>query len=179
LSTKPHLSSIGVLLTSTPAGLHQKRAERYIQTLKSKKRAMLAQLSYELPSELQAEAYMSTIKHMNYTSNKTSGLYTPHQLVTHTKPTIPKYYFGQTGVFHSLRQDTPDNRGEWGIFLSHGDTNNYLRAYFPLRHSVFSRRKFIPHDTFPSEWNLLPRLRSPSHNNHNNSTINQPDPPST
>jgi hypothetical protein len=51
LSAKPELSMLGIQLTSTPAGLHEKRAERYIQTLKSRKRAMLAQLSYELPSE--------------------------------------------------------------------------------------------------------------------------------
>ena len=159
LSTKDGLATYGIQFSSTPAGFHEKRAERYIQTLKSRIRATLAQLSYKLPVELYAEAYICGMHSMNITCNKVSGDVTPYQLVTHTKPFVPQYSFGETGVFHSLRDDSSDT-GEWGIFLNHGTTSNYYRAYLPLRHAVYSKRKFIPEPTYPPELKLLPRLIS-------------------
>ena len=154
------MSLLGIRFSTTPAGLHEKRVERYIQSIKGRKRAMLASLHYELPAELEAEAYMSAIALWNRSPNKQSGQVTPYQIVKRRKPILPEYYFGQTGVFHLLRKkEENDRRSEWGIFIGIGEVNNYLRAYVPHRKHVFSMRKFVPNDNVPSEWNFKPRIR--------------------
>jgi len=172
-STKDELAIYGIKLTTTPADFHEKRAERYIQTLKSRIRATLAQLPYKLPKYLYAEAYLAGMHNMNITCNKVSSTVTPYQLVTHTKPFIPKYSFGQTGVFHHVRSDAKDNHGEWGIFLNYGSSSNYIRTYIPHRNLVYSRRTFEPHDTYPPEWKFESRMTL----KHPNITI--PNPPTS
>jgi hypothetical protein len=153
-----------VKLTPTPADFHEKRAERYIQTLKERKRAKEVQWNYEIPSKLEAELYLSTIRDMNTTPNKVSSPYTPYQLVKHHKPTTPKYQFGELGLFYSRRKYTP-SRGEYGIFISQGDNQNYYRAYISHRNNMFSRRKFVPTPTatIPPEWNLKSKFHHEEH----------------
>ena len=97
---------------------------------------------------------------MNLTPNKVSYPLTPHQIVTNSKAFLPRYYFGQTGVFHFKRKDSPDIRSEWGLFLGYGDSSNYLRAYIPTRKLVYSRRTFKPNEKFAPEWNFKPRITS-------------------
>eukprot|EP00981_Chlorochromonas_danica_P008701 scaffold2284_cov212-Ochromonas_danica.AAC.1 len=156
-------------MSSTPAGLHEKRIERSIQTLKGRYRALLASLPYELPAKLHCEAYLYAMNSMNMVPNKQTGpSMSPYLLVRRERPKLPLYYFGQTGIFYTQRQDSPDLRGEWGILLGQGDSPNYLRAYIPMRDGVYSKRKFIPHPEYPPEWNLLPRIRP-----HNQQTANR------
>lgn len=159
MSAKAELAALGVHLDSTPPDLHEKRAERYIQTLKRRKAAMLASLPYELPGKLEGEAYLAAIRCMNLTPNKASGSHSPYQLVTRKRPDLPLYYFGQTGVFNMKRQDKPDEHGEWGIFLGYGNVNGFLRAYIPHRDGVYGKRKFIPNPRYPNEWNLSIRVK--------------------
>jgi len=161
---KPYLASRGIHLSPTPAGHHEKTVERSIQTLKGRKRAMLAALAYELPPELDAEAYMTAIKLMNCTVNSASGVLTPHQLVTGQRPTIPPYYFGQTGLFYSRNKKNPEMRAHWGILTGFGDHNGYLRAWAPGHTTVLSRMKFVPHPAYPAEWKLKPRIKIGSKN---------------
>ena len=161
-STKDLIAKYGIQLHTTPSELHEKRCERYIQTLKSRKRAVLAALSYELPTALEGEALTYVANLMNLTPNTVTGTISPYQLVTGRKAQFPLYYFGQTGIFHSHRKDM-DVKGEWGIFLGYGShSHQYLRAYIPLRSAVYSRRKFVPHPHVPSEWNFPARLRPPA-----------------
>lgn len=54
-AVRSYIASRGVELTHTPADLHENRIERKIQTLKNRRRAILAGLPYELPSDLEAE----------------------------------------------------------------------------------------------------------------------------
>jgi hypothetical protein len=161
-ATEKDMAPLGIELSSTPAGFHQKRAKRYIQTLKARKRAILASLSYQLPDKLEAEAYLAAMHSMNIVVNTVSGIHTPYQLVTRRKPFIPQFHFGQTGVFHSRRKDTPDQRGEWGLFLSFGSSPRYLRCYIPVRDNVYSRSTFDPHPNYPKEWKFKERLSLPS-----------------
>ena len=55
------LAALGIDVSPTPAGLHEKKVERYIQTIKDRKRSMLAGLSYELPAHLECEAYLDAM----------------------------------------------------------------------------------------------------------------------
>lgn len=157
-SLKLYLAQKNIELTTTPAGLHEKRIERAIQTLKGRRRAMLASLQYELPPQLEAESYIAATTALNSTSSSNTTPYTPYHLVTGRKPFQPQFYFGQTGLFHARRTDKPNARAEWGIFLSYGDAPGSLRAYIPSRSGVYSHRKFIPHPAVPAEWKYKPRL---------------------
>lgn len=157
-SLKLYLAQKKIDLTTTPAGLHEKRVERAIQTLKGRRRAMLASLPYELPPQLEAESYIAATTALNSTSSSNTAPYTPYHLVTGRKPFQPQFYFGQTGLFHARRTDKPNARAEWGIFLSYGDAPGSLRAYIPSRSGVYSHRKFIPHPAVPAEWKYKPRL---------------------
>lgn len=159
---QPYLAGRGIILSHTPADLHENRIERKIQALKARRRAILAQLPYELPLVLEAESYVYAAWSMNTTSTKTSAPSTPYHLVTGRKPFSPEFYFGQTGLFQTRRKDSPDMRAEWGIFLGYGDGPGSLRAYIPMRNGVYSRRYFVPHPGYPAEWNLVPRVRAPN-----------------
>lgn len=159
LKAKQPLGLLGVQLTATPAGMHEKRVERYIQTLKARKRAMLASLPYKLPTKLEGELYQAAAKGMNDSSNTVSQPYTPRQIVTGQRPEIPEFKFGQPGITHSRRDDDRNLRAEYGIFLSHGDAIGSIRVYIPLRDQVYSRRVFKALDHVPQEWGFEPRLR--------------------
>jgi hypothetical protein len=148
----------GIRLTTTPAGLHEKRAERYIRTFKERKAAIQASLPYIIPAELEAELSVHTAFTINNTPNKVSGNKTPWEIMTGRKPKLPKYYFGQTGLFYTKRSDQPDMRAEWGIFIGlREDGVNNLRAHIPTRRTIYSRRKFVPMVGYPPEWGFLPR----------------------
>ena len=158
---KKHLGPRGVRIESTPAGLHEKHVENRIGTIKNRKNAMLASLPYELPAELEGEAYMDAITWLNRIPNKTTGpTTTPYQLFTGQKTFIPRYYFGQWGLFYNKKQGA-DMPSEWGIFIGYGSNPKYLRCYNPLTKTVTSKRRFDPSTSYPTAWNLKPRLRPP------------------
>jgi len=165
---KPHLQARGITFSSTPAGLHEKRIERYIQTLKKRAAAIQASLDYVVPPQLEAELYIAAAISMNSSSNTSSSPLTPFHLVTGRKPRIPQFHFGQVGLFKGVNKDQPT---EWGIFLGYGDAPNSFRAYFPFRRGVQSRRKFLPHPVVPKEWGFAPRIGKPG---RSLPSVNQP-----
>ena len=91
-----HLAQYGVKVSPTPSGLHEKRAERCIRTIKEHKAAVTADLAYELPKDLDCEAFMDTINWLNRMPNTdTRETFTsPYQLVTGKKCALPTYAFG-------------------------------------------------------------------------------------
>jgi hypothetical protein len=161
IACKTHLGMKNVVLTALPAGEHEEIAERNIQTIRARKRSAEAALTYQLPANLEAEAFIAAAAGLNRTPCSRSGLFTPTQLVTGQKPFIPKHYFGEVGLFHKRRQDNTDQRSEWGIFMCHGDTKKSLRAYIPTRQQMYSMLKFVPYPSCPKEWNFKPRIRPP------------------
>jgi hypothetical protein len=159
---KKHLGPLGIEVTSTPAGLHEKRVERTIRTIKEKRNAMLCGLWYELPPQLEAESYMDAITWLNRMPNSTTGPYsTPQMLFARNggKTFVPRYHFGQIGLFYD-KKDEAHQRSIYGIFLGYGPTQNYLRCYNPLMKTVTSKRKFDPLRGCPAVWNLKTRFRS-------------------
>lgn len=169
-STKQFLAGYKIEYNFTPAEHHEKRVERYIQTLKKRKMAILASLDYELPDDLEAEAFIAAAHSMNSSSCKVSAPYTPYHLVTGKKVIIPVFYFGQTGLFKGV---TKDKSAVWGIFIGYNNAPNSLRAYIPSTQGggrIVSRRKFEPHNSYPKEWKLLPRI-------HNKDPQRQQDTP--
>ena len=141
--------------------------ERAIQTLKSKMRAMKADLDYQLPTHLTGELLAAAVSAINAIPNSRSGPFTtPYTLVTKKRPHLKKFKFGQVGLCECRRQDSPDTRAEWGIYM--GTTSNasgHIRVYIPERGMLYSRRSFkIPPrspsvsepSSVPKEWNYPP-----------------------
>lgn len=155
------LAELGILATVTPAGLHNRKCERYIQTHVGRERSIKADLPYELPPKLDYHLALWTVTMSNQVPNLQVQLTTPYELFTGKKPFVPLFKFGQTGVFYAARPDS-DQKGEWGIFLGHRDNliNSFI-GYVPLRDQFYSLRKFQPVETYPTEWNFKPRLRPP------------------
>ena len=152
----------------TPAGLHNKRVEKAMQTLKSKMRAIKADLDYKLPKCLAGELLAAAATAINSTPNTRSGdRTTPFELVTGRKPKAKTFRFGQVGMCESRRQDDPDNMSEWGMYVgSSSNVEGHMRIYIPMRGQVYSRRSFTlpPRNpqgssiSAPREWGFEPRL---------------------
>lgn len=158
-SHRQALGSLGIRLETTPAGMHNRRCERYIQTHGKICRSIRASLPYELPSELALELVHAAARSMNSSCSSVSRTKTPLQLVTGQRPTIPKYIFGQPGLVYSPRKDE-DRLAEWGIFIRERSEKHDYAIYFPMRRGVlYSRRKFEATTNYPKEWGLTPRIR--------------------
>jgi hypothetical protein len=157
---KKPLGMIGVHLEAYPPGLFEKRAERSIQTVKARKRTVLASLPYELPPELECELYLSIIAAMNDVPNSTSAPLSPTQLVTHRKPTPRPYSFGQTGLYYV--NTNKEMRSAWAIYLGSNTRGNGHRLFVPQPPGtgrVVVAMKFQPMDQWPEHWHLKPRTR--------------------
>jgi hypothetical protein len=157
MSTKTFLGKYGILLTSTPTGLHQKRAERNWQTIQDRARSAKAHLKYEWPHYLDGELYKSMCDLINRSSNSASDKHTPEQLFTGKRSTIPSFYIGQ--VVLALRKNkTEDKRAEPAIYIGESDTHNSHRVYIPTVKEFYSVRKCTALNNYPAEWGLTPRL---------------------
>ena len=62
-----------ISISTTPAGLHEKKSERSIQTINRKLAATKAALSYVLQSVLEAEAYITVIQLYNIVPTCNTG----------------------------------------------------------------------------------------------------------
>jgi hypothetical protein len=98
---KPDLEKIGIDLTQTPSGLHEKRVERFIQTIKGKYRSVLAGLSYVLPETLAFSCLLSVMYSSNLTPCTTTQHLTPFEVFRKIKPFVPLHSFGDLGMFYS------------------------------------------------------------------------------
>ena len=157
-STKPELNKIGIEVSLTPAGLHNKRAEAHIKTYKHRCESVKASMDYIMPSFLDYELAKFVVDGMNSVPNSSSGNASPLQLVTGRKANIPQWKFCQAGIFYSPRQDTPTQKGEWGFFVGlETNLKNSFKAWFPGRNHIYSRRKFVAMENIPPGWKLTPR----------------------
>jgi hypothetical protein len=80
-------------LSTTPAGLHEKKSERRVQIVNRRLAAIKAALSYVLPNLLEVEAYINIIQLCNMLPTINMGTKTPHELFKRQKPSLPLYSF--------------------------------------------------------------------------------------
>ena len=130
--------NIKISISTTPSGLHEKKSERSIQTIKRKLAVTKAALSYVLPSVLEAEAYITVIQLCNIVPTSNTDTLTPHEMFTKEKPKIPAYAFGTLAVAHHPRSEDKSIRAIIGIFISHGYNLRYLKFWIPTRHQKYS-----------------------------------------
>ena len=159
---RTQLGAMGVSVSATPAGFHCKRVERYIQTIKARRRAMLAGLFYELPAELEAESFVDAIYWSNAVPNTSTGAQTsPSRLFTGMTSFMPDIPFGSYGLFFRGRSDQK-TKAMWGVFLGYGSNKKYMRVYDPTTKRVQAHYKFENLGTeAPSAWGFKPRIRPP------------------
>jgi hypothetical protein len=167
-----------ISISTTPAGLHEKKSERSIQTVKRKLAATKAALSYVLLPILEAEAYITVIRLCNIVPTTNTGTRTPYEIFTKEKPKIPAYAFGTLAVAHHPRSDDKSIRAETGIFISHGCNISHLKFWIPTRHQMYSMRSMIPlkSQVTPTSWNYKQNVRGilPTPNISNEKTSTQP-----
>ena len=80
MTTQLRTRKISIL--NTPAGLHEKKSERSIQTIKRKLTATKAALSYVFPSLFEAEAYITVIWLCNIVPISNTSTLTPYEIYT-------------------------------------------------------------------------------------------------
>jgi len=147
--------SKGIVPLYTPSGLHNNLSERYTQTVKTKKRILLAALPYVLPKFLHFEALLSAARSCNISLNHKSGdTKTPYFLMKKRRPDIDEYSFGTVGLAYVIRADNRDVRGEMSVMLEQKGSGSY-RVYIPTRKLVYSVRRFEPlrSNSYPLQWN--------------------------
>ena len=136
ISCGDHLRRKGVEPVYTPSGMHNKRAERLVRELKDKMRCIECALPYELPDELYGEKLSAAVEAIGSLPNTNTGATTtPYLMVTGRRPRPRRHAFGQPGLCHSRRGDTPDQRTEWCVYLSSNEERDH-RVYIPFRQLV-------------------------------------------
>jgi hypothetical protein len=107
-----------ITISTTPAGLHEKKSERSTQTIKRRLAATKAALSYVLPSVLEAEAYISVIRLCNIVPTSNTGTKTPYEIFTGEKPKVPAYPFGTLAVAHHPRSEDKKQSRNWYFHIT-------------------------------------------------------------
>lgn len=154
----------GVRVQFTPAGMKNKHVERAIREIKEKDRCTRANLPYELPADLEIECWAAQAESINCLPNSASGPnHTPYQLVTKMRPTPRPIAFGIAVLAYARSHSDPQQRAEWGLFLSELFKGNY-RVYLPQYRNIVSRRKVVPQTSYPSDWKFIrrPKLIQPT-----------------
>ena len=137
---------------STPTGLHNRLIERYTQTISNKARALEADIPFVMPDYLRGETLFAAKDSINRSIGFKSGKYhTPFQLMTGKKPNLPTHKYGSTGMAFTVRQDRPDDRAEWCVFVSEKSNGSY-RVYIPARRDIYSVRRFEVAEAYPLSW---------------------------
>ena len=138
LSSSTALSTLGIQLTETIPGEHEKRVERYIRSIKDKKRTIMASLPYVLPTTLHGELLQYIVMTMNLTPTTTSGARLPYEIFYGKKPDL-KFTallpFGQAALIKTVNVKNKEApRTEYGITLGWQlFTPGAIRVYIPHR----------------------------------------------
>ena len=155
----------GVRVQFTPTGMKNKHVERAIREIKEKDRCTRAHLPYELPADLEIECWAAQAESINCLPNGASGPnHTPFQLVTKLRPTPRPIAFGTAVLAYARSNSDPQQRAEWGLYLSDLFRGN-SRVYLPQHNIIVSRRKVVPQSGYPSDWKFIrrPKVIQPIH----------------
>jgi hypothetical protein len=133
------------------------------RTIVERERTLKADLPYELPSSLDGELRYHVAEIINAAPNKATLNRTPTEIVTHIKPILKDYAFGQPGLFYhsSPKTDPSMPNADYGIITGFNkDARNKYRIYVPFMKAMLSRGSFQLLPTIPPEWGWPLRLRS-------------------
>ena len=144
ISAATEIGNLGVQLTETIPYEHEKRVERYIRTIKDRKRTIMASLSYVLPSDLHGELLQYIVTTVNLTPNSVSGTRLPYEIFYGKKPDLSNMAllpFGQPLMVKTLTSADKDApRAEYGIALGWKlQTPGAIKVYIPHRKFIAIR----------------------------------------
>ena len=124
-----------VQLSQAAPGVHARRVERYVRTLRERMRACASALPFSLPSVLWLHLAYSVVSMMNQVPNSQSGTRAPFELITRWKPSLKgslKHPFGAEVIV--FRPNLPDvdkesMRGERALYLYPNKGANSCTVY--------------------------------------------------
>jgi len=120
LAKAGRLRELGIEHVHTGADVHEKVAERNIQTIRNKARAVLIGLNYQLPADLLPELWDDVILSHNQTPNSLTGGLSPWSLVTSELVDGSRFQvpFGCVGIFHNPKTgNSLESKGQLGIVI--------------------------------------------------------------
>ena len=129
------LGNIGIELVIRNPGRHERLAERVIQSLKSKDRAVRYSLTKIIPDALRFELLCNVAQGMNSVPNKFTGNITPLEIVTGRKPNFNRVPFGTMGI--SKMMDSP---GGVAVMVV-GHTFTGFRVYYDGAQQILTRQQ--------------------------------------
>jgi len=161
--TATEMAKIGVIITFTIPYEHQKRIERYVQTINATKRTIRATLPFVLPPSLTGELTLHAVALRNVCGNSVSGITSPYQLLTGELPdlkSIAAFPFGSPCIA------TLPNKGSSRMDRHHGLTLGWdtgtpgsVRIYF--HHAKYvgtrNRRDVAQIGAIPESWGWTPQ----------------------
>jgi hypothetical protein len=159
---KSHWQSIGITLTQTISGQHEKLSERFIQSVIARARAALMDLNYDPPAKLTGELRVAAVFKWNLCINKASAPRTPMEIILGKKSKIPPCGWGTPGLFFDTQKIGGDTheRSEFGIVVGfNNDQRANLRVYMPHTGRLRNRGKFEVIPNIPSEWGWPQRIK--------------------
>ena len=127
-------------------------------------------LDCRLPSGLTGELLSAGVTAINPTPSSREGPTTTlSQLITGKRLRMKKFKFGRVGMCECRREDSPDLRAEWGIYMGTlSSVDGRIRVFIPERGLLYSRCTFrlaprspsiTERTSAPAEWNYTPRRR--------------------
>jgi hypothetical protein len=130
---------------------HERKAERAIQTIKSKARAIIYGLDYKLPKKLYGYALEYAVNSNNMVSNVNNPATTPNEMMIGRKINAKqdcRAIFGEIGQFRIpyANDDSAGARSETGIVVGRvPNSHGVLKVFIPTRNQVVRRFKFVKH----------------------------------
>jgi hypothetical protein len=140
-----------ILPSYTAPENHERKAERAIQTVKSKARALIYGLDYKLPKKLFGFALEYAVNSNNMVPNVNHPTTTPNEMVMGRKINVKqdcRATFGEIAQFRIpyAEHDSVGLRSETGIVVGRvPNSHGVLKVFVPSRNKIVRRFKFVKH----------------------------------
>ena len=150
------LGHLGIILKQKAPGKHARRVERYVQTLRTKMRAVIKSLPYKLPPKLHVPLVQSTIIGSNLVPNSQTSTVSPATAVTSIKPSFKgslQYKFGDAVMCFRPNIEKTDKdtmRADRALFLYFNKGQYSADVY------LVDRDEFVTRDLNPSKFRTIP-----------------------
>lgn len=131
LAADKSLRDLGVEHVHVAPNVHEKIAERNVQTIRDKLRTVLSWLCFILPVEFWPALFEDTIMMMNFTPNKATGGSTPQSLVDGKRIAVVHLQvpFGTVALFHNPDSgNSMEPRADVGFVIGHQPHSRALKV---------------------------------------------------
>jgi hypothetical protein len=150
------LGNLGVLLKQSAPGVHARRLERFVRTIRSKMRAVIIDLPFKLPPILHESCFQSVIITGNLVPNSQSGNLAPITAITGWKPSFKgclQHKFGDLIICFQPnipRTDKTTPHASLAIYLYNNRGQNSAEVY------LVNSGQFVTRDTNPLKFKPAP-----------------------